>query len=183
MVIERTKVNVVEFERFIGQPENQDALFELIDGEIVQKVVTQKHGIIAINISTEIKLYLRQHKIGRVSSEASHRPAADHENERQPDISVVCDLAKPVQDEGAVLNMPDLAVEIKSPSDTYKLMRDKAKFYLANGTRMVWLVFPEKMLVEVYTPTEEQILTETDTLTGGEVLPGFTMNVSAIFEM
>jgi Uma2 family endonuclease len=82
---------------------------------------------------------------------------------------------------GSVPEMPDLAVEVKSPDDSLKLLRDKAHYYLANGTRLVWLVIPEKRLVEVYTPDDEQILTEEDTLSGEDVLPGFTLPVRDIF--
>jgi Uma2 family endonuclease len=75
--------------------------------------------------------------------------------------------------EGGVPEMPDLAVEIKSPDDSVRQMRDKAAYYLANGAEMVWLVFPAQRLVEVYTPDDEvQILVEGDVLTAGDLLPG-----------
>ncbi len=61
-------------------------------------------------------------------------------------------------------------------------MRAKASYYLANGTRLVWLVLPEKRLVEVYRADGEvDILTENDTLSGDDVLPGFALPVQAIF--
>ena len=77
--------------------------------------------------------------------------------------------------------MPDLAVEIKSPDDTYKGMREKARYYLSKGTVLVWLVFPEKQLVEAYTLTDEQIFNVNDTLSGGDVLPNFSLAVSQVF--
>lgn len=45
--------------------------------------------------------------------------------------------------------MPDLVIEVTSPDNTYKSMRKRADYYLAHGTRLVWLVYPEKCLVEV----------------------------------
>lgn len=60
-------------------------------------------------------------------------------------------------------------------------MREKADYYLANGVRLVWLVYPEKHLVVVHTPDTEDILTENDTLDGGDVLPGFKLPVRDIF--
>lgn len=61
-------------------------------------------------------------------------------------------------------------------------MRECADYYLWHGTRMVWLVYPEKRIVEVYQPNADvQILLETDELTGGDVLPGFMLAVSVIF--
>src|SRR5207247_897771 len=102
-------------------------------GEIVEKVVTQQHGIIAAFIATEISLYLRQHRIGRVAVEVRYRAPDDQENDRLPDVSFTRDLDRPVSEVGAVPYMPDLAVEIKSPDDTYKGMREKARYYLAKG--------------------------------------------------
>ncbi len=77
--------------------------------------------------------------------------------------------------------MPDFAVKIKSPDDSLKIMRAKARYYLSHGTRLVWLVNPEKRLVEVYMPEDELILNETDTLSGEPVLPGFSLPVQNIF--
>lgn len=76
--------------------------------------------------------------------------------------------------------MPDLAVEVKSPDDSLRALRDKARYYLANGCRLVWLVLPDKQIIEVYT-ADKQPLTEADTLTGGEVLPGFALPVRQVF--
>jgi Uma2 family endonuclease len=89
---------------------------------------------------------------------------------------------QPMVNEGAVLQMPDLAIEIQSPDDTIKVMREKAAYYLANGTRLVLLVFPKKRYIEVYRPDEEmEILFGSDVVDGGDVLPGFTMPVAEVF--
>ena len=176
MAIEH-KTTITEFETFLAAPENCERLFELIDGKIVEKAVTQEHGIIAGFFVTELNLYLRRHKIGRVGVEVRHHSVGDEENDRLPDVSFTRDLDKPITKVGAVPYMPDLAIEIKSPEDTYKGMRAKARYYLAHGSRLVWLVFPDKRIVEVYSASEEQILTESDTLTGGEVLPEFSLVV------
>ena len=78
--------------------------------------------------------------------------------------------------------MPDLAIEIKSPDDTIQEMRDTAAYYLANGSRLVWLVYPNYRLIEVYRlGADIQILGEEDTLTGGDVLPGFELPVREVF--
>ena len=181
MAVQKQAYSVAQFEEFIARPENEDRLFELIDGEIVEKVVTQQHGIIAAEFATELNLWLRQNPIGRVAVEARHRPADDDENDRLPDVSFVADLSKAVVREGAVLSMPDLAVEIKSPSDSFKKMREKARYYLANGARLVWLAFPEQRIIEVYTPDDEFVLSEDEMLKGGDVLPGFAVAVRDVF--
>jgi Uma2 family endonuclease len=181
MAVQKQVYSIAQFEEFIARPENEERLFELIDGEIVEKVVTQAHGIVAANFATHLNLYAWQRPIGRVAVEARHRPADDDENDRLPDVSFVADMSKAVVREGAVLSMPDLAIEIKSPSDSLRKMREKARYYLANGTKLVWLAFPEQRVIEVYTPADEYILGEDEILTGGDVLPGFAVPVRDLF--
>ena len=182
MAVQKEAITVTEFEAFLTRPENRDRPFELVNGEIVEKMVTQEHGILAGNLVTEINLYLRKNPIGRVAVEARHRPADDNENDRLPDVSFVADLSKEVVRKGAALFMPDLAIEIKSPDDSFKKMRETARFYLANGTKMVWLVFPEQRVIEVYTLDDEFVVGENGTLSGGDVLPGFSLAVRDLFK-
>jgi len=170
------------FEVFLEQPENQDRLFELINGEIVEKMPTEEHGIIAGNIITELNIHLRQNNLkGRVGAEVRHRVPTDDANSRLPDVRYHADTSQPIVKKGAVPYMPDLAIEIQSPDDSLKQLREKARYYLANGSKLVCLILPEQRLVEVITADEESILTENDTLTGGDVLPEFQLPVTAIF--
>ena len=77
---------------------------------------------------------------------------------------------------------PDLAVEILSPDHRPGRFADKLKFYLRHGVRLVWVVDPDDELIYVYAPgRDSEILRPGDTLTGGEVLPGFTAAVADIF--
>jgi Uma2 family endonuclease len=181
MAVQEHLTTVKEFEAFLARPENAHRLFELVNGEIVQKVPTQEHGIIAGNIVTWINMYLLDHPIGRAAVEARHRAPDDQYNDRLPDVSFVSDMTRAVIREGAAPFLPDLAVEIKSPDDTLKQMTETANYYLDHGVKMVWLVYPDKRLVEVLTPTERQLLTQDDVLTGGDVLPGFSVAVRDIF--
>ena len=83
---------------------------------------------------------------------------------------------------GAVPGMPHLAIEIKSPDDTYLSMRDKADYYVQHGCPIVWLVYPEKRIVEVYQSGNDiDLLVAGDTLSAGEVLPGFSLAVEVLF--
>ena len=60
MAIQPKLVTVVEFEQFLALPENRDHSFELIHGEIVEKVPTEEHGLIAGNIHGFLWQYTRQ---------------------------------------------------------------------------------------------------------------------------
>lgn len=181
MTIEQKLITVDEYEDFLVQ--HPDGLYELIHGEIVEKVTTQEHSHIAGIIVGELYIYLKQHPEVKayMGPEARYKPADDQYNDRLPDVSVhVTD--QPIVKRGAVKELPNLAVEIKSPTNTLKLMREKAVFYIENGCQMVWVVYPAKRLVEVYQPDNDiDILLESDTLNGGDVLPGFTLPVATIF--
>ena len=180
MAIADQKINVEDFEAFIAK--HPDRLFELIHGEIVEKMVTQEHGVIVVNIASEIRFYLKSNPIGVVGVEISHRSRDDDFNERKPDIAFQQMSKEQIVKQGAVPTMPDLAVEVKSPTNTYKELRDKAIYYLENGSQLVWLVYPEKKLVEVYRSTDDiDILTADDTLLGFDVLPNFVLPVNDIF--
>jgi Uma2 family endonuclease len=172
---------VKEFEQIADQPENRDRLLELIDGEMVEKVPTQKHGMCAGNIYGYLWNHVREKRSGRVVMEVRYRTTGDKRNARIPDVSYTSGNAPPVE-KGSVPQMPDLAVEVKSPDDSLKSMRAKARYYLAHGTKLVWLVESQKRFVEVYSLDDEQVLFENDILASGEVLPGFQMPVSAVFE-
>lgn len=80
--------------------------------------------------------------------------------------------------------MPDFAVEVKSRRKAYDQLREKARFYITNGTRLVWLVYPAKRIVEVYfADGSSELFQADDTLSGGEMLAGFSMRVDDVFDV
>jgi len=184
MVVERKLYTIEQFEAFIKRPENEDRLFELIDGEIVEKVPTERHSIVTGNTYAALREHVRPHNLGRVVFEVRYRVPDDEHNARLPDVSFTrAERLQPVVDEGAVQQMPDLCVEVQSPSDSPRKLRDKAAYYLENGAQLVWLMYPKKRMVEVLYPDGEfDILTDADTLTGGDLLPDFSIAVSELFE-
>jgi Uma2 family endonuclease len=183
-VVDRARyMTADQFVEYAQQPENADRLLELINGEIVEKVPTEEHGVIVMNIGSPMWTFVNEHKLGRVSTEGLHRSPDDDQNAVLPDVSFRSNRSGPVVRRGAVPGMPDLAVEIQSPSQSEDFMIEKANYYLANGSRIVWLVFPTRRVVEVHRPGQVETLTEADTLDGSDVLPGFKLPVSAIFDL
>ena len=82
--------------------------------------------------------------------------------------------------------MPDLAVEIKSPSNTMAELRRKSAIYLDNGAQLVWLIKPMKRIAEICRLGEDgRLQTQTvegdDTLYGEDVLPGFELELRLLF--
>lgn len=178
----KRKYTVGEFEQLFTEAEHGDRLLELIHGEIVEKMPTEEHGVVAGNAVFALRSYVQTHKSGRVAVEVRHRIPEDEWNSRIPDVSYST-VRRALVTKGSVPAMPDLAVEVQSPDDSIKAMREKAAYYLANGAKLVWLVYPRKRMVEVYAANGNiDILREGDTLSGEDVLPGFTMPVADFFD-
>jgi Uma2 family endonuclease len=80
---------------------------------------------------------------------------------------------------------PDLAVEVASPDQSAAEMAAKARTYLRGGTRLVWVVWPQAQHIDVWRPDSMEgpaaTLNTSDTLDGGDVLPGFTYPVVEVF--
>jgi Uma2 family endonuclease len=181
MAIQKTGITHEDFERYIALPENADRLFELIRGELIEKMPTQLHAYIIQMISGFLFVFLRQNPLGYALIEARYRLPGDDENDIIPDLSFVTKAHGSLVSSGPAPYMPDLAVEAQSEGQSDKFMLDKALLYLANGTRMVWIAYSTQQIVEVLTPTYRKLLKIEDTLEGGDVLPGFSMAVREIF--
>lgn len=183
MAIQPRLYTVEEFETFTDLPENRNRLLELIHGEIAEKVPTEKHGMLAGNVYGPIWNWVQKTKLGRVVMEVRYHKAGDEHNARIPDVSYTSFATNQHQavEKGSVPHLPDLAVEVKSPDDTMREMREKARYYLANGSKMVWLIIPTKRIIEVYAADFEDTLTTDDILDGRDVLPGFTLAVRDVF--
>jgi Uma2 family endonuclease len=79
---------------------------------------------------------------------------------------------------------PELAIEVLSLSNTEKEMTDKLRDYFATGTRLVWYIDPKAGTVTVYeSPDRATVLLGDDTLTGGDVLPGFEVSVATLLTL
>lgn len=118
MAVQKKLYTTDEFEAFLAEPQQRDRLFELIQGEIVEKVPTQLHGVIAAKTTTRIVIFVEQHGLGYVAVEVRHQLPGDDHNARLPDIAFYADSETPLVERGAMARMPDLAIEIQSPNDS-----------------------------------------------------------------
>jgi len=77
---------------------------------------------------------------------------------------------------------PDFVVELRSPSDSLKRLKKKMEEYVENGAQLGWLIDPLKKTVHVYRPQAAvEILDDPETISGEPLLPGFTLNVRALW--
>lgn len=175
------KLTIEQYHAFCDRPENAGRIFDLIDGEVVEKMPSFKPSKIASRIGGFIFVYLSSNKIGyQTGADGGYTmPNGDVFN---PGVGYISKKRLPEEPDREVLIPPDLAVEVKSPTDRKRAMRTKDEKYIAGGTKLVWLVFQDEQLIEVYKPDEDVIPLGIDgVLDGGEVLPGFTLKVSDIF--
>jgi Uma2 family endonuclease len=172
------------FEAFMARPENADRLFELINGEIIEKMPSNPHASeIAQLIAFFIRLYLREHKIaGHVTDGQGGYIIAGQQF--APDVAYISNDRQPeLARQGYNPHPPELAVEVESPSTvaSERRLRTKLFHYLSVGT-IVWVVYPETQEIEVHVSGKAPlILTINDALDGGDVLPGFILPLKDIF--
>jgi Uma2 family endonuclease len=104
---------------------------------------------------------------------------------RIPDVSFISWANWPgrcVSDDPIAEVVPDLAVEVLSPKNTPKEMERKLRDYFKAGTRLAWLLYPKTQTAEVYTsPDDKRRIGKSQSLDGGEVLPGFRVALKRIF--
>ena len=162
--------------------------FYLIDGRLYEEDVPGRpHGKIASELNAELVIYNRIHNLGEVTVEAGFYPADDRNTLLLPDVAFMRHDSLPQPPPQAyVPAMPDLAIEILSPSDSLTQARAKAQVYLENGSALVWLVQPESRRVEVCRLDDDARLDANivglgERLSGEDVLPGFALEVSDIF--
>lgn len=161
---------------------------ELIRGVLHQTVSTgAEHGKIVVNLSILMGSFIKMGRLGWViASDAGVRLERNPDTVREPDIAFISAEKMPLETRvpGYVEVVPDLVVEIISPNDRPVAAYDKAQMWLRFGVRLVLLVDPDARTVTVLPQdAPAQTLTDTDTLDGGDVLPGFTCPVQDIFDL
>jgi len=130
--------------------------------------------------------HVTANKLGAVyAAETGFLISSDPDTVRAPDVAFVSQrrLDEIGDVEGYWPGAPDLVVEVISPSDTHTEVEEKVFEWLGAGALMVVVVNPRKRSVTVYRSLVDiRVLTESDRLDGGDVVPGWTMPVKDIFD-
>jgi Uma2 family endonuclease len=160
--------------------------YELIEGELIRmSPAGAEHGMVAMNISGPLFAHVASRKLGKVyAAETGFILQSGPDTVRAPDVAFVridrVEKAGPVK--GYWSGAPDFAVEVLSPDDSRRKTDAKAKQWLAAGASLVWIVDPKRRTVTVYRSLSEIFeVTESETLDGYEIVPGFRLAVSEIF--
>ena len=176
----------------LTQPVSADDLFdmpddgnryELVKGELrMAPPPGEEHGEITMNLAAPLHQHVKREKLGLVfAAETGFKLESDPDTVRAPDIAFVR-TERAERTPQYLSGSPDLVVETLSPTDRISEVEEKVAAWLAGGARLVWVVSPKLHTITVYRSlTEIVTLTEKDTLDGGDVVPGFQMNVAEIF--
>ncbi len=77
---------------------------------------------------------------------------------------------------------PDFVIELRSATDRLGKIQEKMREYQANGVRLGWLIDAQNQRVEIYRASgEPEILESPIQLSGEDVLPGFTLDLTKIW--
>lgn len=182
----RADVVLMTPEEFLVYP-LPDAKGELVRGELrVTPPPGGPHGRAAANLIALLNVHLHRRGIGIVFPDGvGYELIQLPRTVRVPDASFVRANRLPAEGIGpGLLKLaPDLAIEVLSPSESASELEEKLDDYRACGTPLIWVVDPvRRTLMIVASDAPVQWLHEGDVLDGGHVIPGFTCDVSEVFE-
>jgi Uma2 family endonuclease len=164
--------------------QREGRICELIDRTLVEKTMGWVESFLAMRLGHLLYRFLAEHDLGIVAgADGPFRLMPGLV--RIPDVSFICwdqlpnrkIPKKPIPD-----LYPDLAVEVLSRKNTKAEIDRKLREYFLSGTRLVWVVDPRKRTIRAYTaPDQSRLLTEAESLDGGDVLPGLSLPLREVF--
>jgi Uma2 family endonuclease len=168
-----------EFARLPDPPDGSRQ--ELVRGEVITMPPPGgRHGVCCAKVGRRLGNFVEDNRLGTVTSnDTGFVSERDPDTVRGPDVSYWSKERLPEVPDGYIEVPPDLAVEVISPSDHYSRIQGKVRHYLGRGVRLIWVVDPEDRSLTVYRSRQQAtILEEGETLSGEDVLPGFSCRVA-----
>ena len=178
-------------------PEELDRLpdgvnYELVDGNLVERHMGSESSSVAAAIVYLLLTFVRPRRLGHVfTTDCGYQCFPDDPDKlRRPDVSFVASGRLPGDrpPPGYIRIAADLAVEVLSPGDLATEIEEKVGEYLAAGVKLIWIVSPNTRTVRIHRPAGSKLgsagqLSEADTITGEDVLPGFECKVEELFQI
>ena len=159
--------------------------YELDEGELVSMPFPAPfHNIVAGVIYRVLWSFVDDNHLGGVfPSDTGYVLSREKATVRGPDVSFVqADRYRSIDLTRDIEGAPDLAVEVVSPSETAADLHKKTRQYLAAGSQVVWIVYLDSREIEVHhRDTTIRLLSEIDTVTADDLLPGFAVKVREFF--
>ena len=172
-------ITAEEFARMPDPPDGSKQ--ELVCGEIVTMPPPGGiHGVCCSKTDRRLGNFVDANHLGTVAAnDIGIITERNPDTVRGPDVAYWSFERLPEVPVGYIEAPPDLAVEVLSPWTKIRQLRKKIQEFFQRGVRMVWVIDPENRTVTVYrTPDEGRVLHESATLSGEDVLPGFSCPVA-----
>jgi Uma2 family endonuclease len=171
----------------LSESASDGRIYELVEGKLYEMPPpSPRHGEVTSNIDFLLQTHVRQFRLGRVlAGDPGFVLGRNPDTVRGPDVAYLSYQRFPADEELPIHYgdfVPDLAVEVVSPSDTRPYLLQKMEAWLAAGVGVVWIVDPRRRQVAIHSADRDTvILHPDDTLDGSPVLPGFTCLVGDFF--
>ncbi len=207
----RKSYSLDEFFTWVRLHGDPDADYELINGEIVEKDEggrggpSGRHALILSRLVTTLSNYVHsQNNVGQIftngpfllpkdetdilePANGSTKPKSKGKrqgNYLKPDVAFVKAGRVPDRFDGAIPAVPDLVVEINSPSDDGEHIEEKIQTYKKAGVALIWSIYMMEEFVVIYRLGEgdKELLNLRGELDGGDVLPGFRYKVNELLK-
>lgn len=157
--------------------------YELYEGTLVREMTSPGHGDICHRLSVELGIYARTYGFSnRIVQNALFDltlPGATRRTVLAPDVAILRTSARPTWD--VPREIPLLAVEVVSESQTLAEFALKAQYYRTAGVDEVWIIDHSSRTVEVWTPQGRTTITDAQTLITS-LLPGFQAQVRFLLD-
>lgn len=160
---------------------------EWVNGRPVEKTMGTESGGVSMALAIELGQYVRANRLGFVvgGSEVGFQlPQLSKKQVRKPDVAFVARGRFPDDrlPRGDAQLAPDLAAETISPNDGCEDMEERITDLLLAGVRLVWVLYPSTKTAYVLRADKSAArLTESDSLSGEDIVPGFSLPLASLF--
>jgi Uma2 family endonuclease len=163
--------------------------YEIIDGQRVEMPPMSAYAsVLASRLVLRVFHFAESHHLGEAFTDTLLRLPLKKVRNRRPDGAFVSfqrwPKGRPIPNsENAWDVVPELVIEVISPTDWGEDIIEKIEEYFDAGVQLVWVVYPRRRLIHVYESlTQIRVLRHTDVLDGGKVLPDFRLPLTDLFQ-
>ncbi len=165
---------------------DDEKVYEIVNGEPVEvEPMSAFANLLAGELFRRLANFVAEHRLGLAVIETMfllrHKPVL----QRKPDVAFVSASKRtrpPTHQDAAWNVVPDLAVEVISPTNSADVMDAKVVEYFQAGVRLVWMLFPETRRMYIYeSPERMRAIGVNVQLDGGDILPGFSIRLGDLF--
>ena len=180
------KQKMLTYDDYVRLTPPDSGNYELHNGQIIyMPSPIPLHQIVSDNLSANLIVYLRKHKLGRIIS-APMDVVFNPIDTFQPDILFLSNERLSLIGDKKIEGAPDLVVEILSPSNNQKEMGYKKVIYEMSNVKEYWIINLKKQILTQYENIEGEFLIhrvfeKKDTLTS-LTINGFEMPMNELFD-